>query len=306
LAFLEAGSAAAAALPFGRPLLLCFAESNGRTAMIYRCVIGSLGVAAALAMAMAAAQAFDETKYPNFKGQWDRTAAPRWVDASKAPLTAEYRAIYEANVKDQESGGQGDTPTYTCVSPGMPRVMNAYEPFEVVVTPQSTHFLMDHIHDSRRIFTDGRDWPKAIEPSFVGYSIGKWIDEDGDGRYGVLEVETRGLKGPRSYDSTGIPFHHDNQTIIKERIFLDKADPNTFYDEITVIDHALTAPWTVTKKYVRKTAKQPMWREAVCAEGNTHILIGTEAYMLSAGGDLMPVRKDQAPPDLKYFNRKGK
>ena len=42
---------------------------------------------------------------------------------------------------------------------------------------------MDHIHDSRRIFTDGRDWPKEMQPSFSGYSIGKWIDEDGDGRY---------------------------------------------------------------------------------------------------------------------------
>jgi hypothetical protein len=32
---------------------------------------------------------------------------------------------------------------------------------------------------------------------FEGYSIGKWVDEDGDGRYDVLEVETRALKGPR-------------------------------------------------------------------------------------------------------------
>src|SRR5579862_3473036 len=131
----------------------------------------AIGLAAAWIVAVTSAQAFDEGKYPDFKGQWLRTTAPRWVDASKAPLTAEYRAIFEANVKDQEAGGQGETPTYTCLSPGMPRVMNAYEPFEVVVTPRETHFLMDHIHDSRRVFTDGRDWPKEIEPAFVGYSI---------------------------------------------------------------------------------------------------------------------------------------
>jgi hypothetical protein len=47
----------------------------------------------------------------------------------------------------------------------------------------------------RRIVTDGRDWPKEIEPTFLGYSIGKWIDTDNDGRYDVLEIETRGLKG---------------------------------------------------------------------------------------------------------------
>jgi hypothetical protein len=263
-------------------------------------------LAAALLMTVAGAQAFDESKYPDFQGQWDRTTAPRWVDASKAPLTPEYRAIFEANVKDQAEGGQGDTPTFTCLSPGMPRVMNAYEPFEVVVTPQATHFLMDHIHDSRRIYTDGRDWPKEIEPAFVGYSIGKWVDEDGDGRYDALLVETRGLRGPRSYDSTGIPFHSDNQAVIKERIHFDKADANTLYDDITVVDHALTRPWTVTKKYVRNKNRKPVWSESVCAEGNQHIVIGSEPYMLSAEGYLMPAKKDQEPPSLKYFSQSQK
>ena len=74
---------------------------------------GSIGLCAlvALVATLGGAQAFDETKYPDLKGQWDRTTAPRWEDASKAPLTPEYRAIFEANVKDQAEGGQGDTPT---------------------------------------------------------------------------------------------------------------------------------------------------------------------------------------------------
>jgi hypothetical protein len=263
-------------------------------------------LAATLLMTIGGARAFDESRFPDFKGQWERTTAPRWVDASKAPLTPEYRAIFEANVKDQAEGGQGDTPTYTCLAPGMPRVMNAYEPFEVVVTPRETHILMDHIHDSRRIFTDGRDWPNEIEPSFAGYSIGKWVDEDGDGRYDVLVVETRGLRGPRSYDSTGTPFHSDNQTIIRERIYVDKADANTFYDDITVMDHALTQPWPMTKKYARSKDRKPVWGESVCAEGNQHVVIADEPYMLSADGYLMPSKKGQAPPDLKYFTRSRK
>jgi hypothetical protein len=266
-------------------------------------LIGSIMAALALAMVVTGARAFDETKYPNFKGQWLRTTAPRWVDASKAPLTPEYRAIFDENVKDQADGGQGYTPTYTCLSPGMPRVMNAYEPFEVVVTPQATHILMDHIHDSRRIFTDGRGFPEDIEPSFVGYSIGTWLDEDGDGRFDTLAIETRGLRGPRSYDSTGIPLHKDNQTIIKERIHFDKADANTFYDDITVTDNALTRPWRITKKYVRNKDKKAAWSESVCAEGNQHVVIGEEPYMLSADGYLMPAKKGQAPPDLRYFNQ---
>src|SRR5262245_11345309 len=142
----------------------------------------SAAVTLALALYMAvgtSAQAFDETKYPDLKGQWQRVGPPRWADPSKAPLTAEYRAIFEANLRDQASGGQGTDPTFTCLPPGMPRVMNVYEPMEVVITPHTTRLLMQHIHDSRRIYTDGRDWPRDVEPAFAGYSIGAWIDEDG-------------------------------------------------------------------------------------------------------------------------------
>ncbi len=79
-------------------------------------------------------------------------------------------------------------------------------------------------------------WPAGFEPSFIGTSIGKWIDEDGDGKYDVLEVETRGFKGPRVYDASGLPLHADNASVIKERIYLDKAKPNLLHDEITTID----------------------------------------------------------------------
>jgi hypothetical protein len=278
--------------------------------MLNRGLIGSVVLATALWMSIGSAWTFDESKYPDLKGQWQRIGAPRWAKASEAPLTDEYRAIFEANLKDQATGGQGTDPTFTCLAPGMPRVMNVYEPMEVVITPSTTHLLMQHIHDSRRIFTDGRDWPEnlgqELEPTFAGYSIGQWVDEDGDGRCDVLVVETRNLKGPRSYDSTGLPLHRDNQTVIKERIYLDKADPNALYDEITVIDNALTRPWTITKKYLRNPDKNSVWRETVCAENNHHVVIGKENYFLSADGHLMPTRKGQLPPDLKFFNQSRK
>jgi hypothetical protein len=191
----------------------------------------------------------------------------------------------------------------------MPRIMHAYSPMEFIVTPQTTHILIEHIHDSRRIHTDGRGWPEDMDenPMFRGYSIGRWIDEDGDGTYDVLVVETRGLKNPRTYDASGIPFHSDGRTVINERIWLDKANPNLMHDEITTIDNALTRPWTVTKNYRRVMIDKPIWwREEICAENNVHVVIGGEDYFLSADGLLMPIKKDQAPPDLRYFARPAK
>ena len=101
-----------------------------------------------------------------------------------------------------------------------------YTQMEIVLTAETTYILIDHINDNRRIFTDGRDWPAEEDPAFHGYSIGQWIDTDNDGRYDTLEVETRNFKGPRAYDTTGLPLHSDNETVVKERIYLDKADPD--------------------------------------------------------------------------------
>jgi hypothetical protein len=281
--------------------------------MQYLRSIGAFALVAALCVTFDGAKAFDQTKYPDWKGQWRRaengavkydTGKPQ--RGQQAPLTPEYQAIFEANLRDQDEGGQGVDPTYTCLSPGMPRIMNMYEPMEIVITPDTTHVLTQHIHDARRIFTDGRDFPADEEPTFAGYSIGKWVDTDGDGRYDELLIETRDLRNPRVYDGTGIPFHEDGQTVIKERIYPDKSNPNAIYDEVTSYDHALTRPWTVTKKYVRSADPRPFWRETVCAEANPHVEIAKQGYMISADGFLMPVKKNQPPPDLHYFKQTQK
>jgi hypothetical protein len=107
------------------------------------------------------------------------------------------------------------------------------------------------------------------------------------------------MKGPRDFDGDGLPLHKDNQTVVKERIYLDSADPDVLHDEITTIDHALTHPWTVTKSFHRE--RNPIWTEYDCNENNNHVVIGKDAYFLSADGYLMPAKKDQRPPDLRYF-----
>jgi hypothetical protein len=237
--------------------------------------------------------------------------APR-VDTSKprglpqqAPLTPEFQKLYEASLADQAVGGQGNHTVYRCLAWGMPAMMNGYGTgIEFVVLPEVTYMMVDDGNDSvRRIFTDGRDFPDDFEPTFTGYSIGKWVDTDGDGSFDTLEVETRLFKGPRVYDNTGLMLHPDNQSVIKERIYLSKTDPSLLNDEITVTDNALTRPWKVTKSYKRDPDPRPYWREDVCAEGNNHVFLNGENYMMSADGYLMPAKKGQQPPDLRYFTQ---
>jgi hypothetical protein len=274
--------------------------------MLQRLLLGALTASAMLCLSAADTRAWDDAMYPNLKGQWRPIGGPgRFARGQDAPLTPEYQAIFEANLKDQASGGQGTTPTYQCLSPGMPRVVNGYGEMEFVVTPDTTYILVDHILDDRRIFTDGRTWPANLEPTFLGYSIGKWIDTTGSGHYDVLEVETRGFRGPRAFDASGIPLHHDNRTVVKERIYLDKSRSDVIHDEVTVFDHALTHPWTSVKSYTRDPHPHPEWTEEYC-EDNNHVTIAHQDYMLSAEGLLMPTKKDEPPPDLRYFKPKPK
>jgi len=264
-------------------------------------------VAAAL-LTTAHAKAADQSKYPDWTGQWVRAHARSQWDPSKprglqqeAPLIPEYQAIFEANLKALRSGRLGADPQIDCLPSGMPRMMIAYEPLELIVTAETTYIRTDHMSEFRRIYTDGRNWPPTITPTFEGYSIGKWIDEDGDGRYDVHEVETRGFKGPRTLDADGLPLHKDNRTVVKERIYLDKDDRKLLHAEITTIDSAFTRPWTVKRDY--RYEKNAVWPEYRCTEGNNHARIGKEVYFKSSDGHLMPSVKDQQPPDLRYFRK---
>jgi hypothetical protein len=289
--------------------------------MLHRSTTAALAPAIAL-MAMIAgattggARAAEEAKYPDWKGQWNAIVAPGLegrqfkFDPTKsrglgqqAPLTPEYQKVLADSMAEQARGGLGNYPTARCLPGGMPR-MAASGAQEYIVTPDTTYVLLGGSEDPlRRIYTDGRDWPKDLEPTYQGYSIGRWSDPNREGRYSLLEVETRGFKGPRAYDSSGLPLAFDNESIFRERFHLDANNPNILHNEITVLDHALTRPWSVDKTFRRNANPRPRWRETSCTEGNNQVVIGKENYFLSADGNLMPTRKDQPPPDLKYFKR---
>src|SRR5262245_49028170 len=130
-------------------------------------------LASALLLMIDAAAAFDDSLYPDLKGQWRRAgnagllaggAGGIRYDPSKPPkrdpslgqeppLTPEYQAINQETLDDMSKGGQGIDPTASCVSPGMPRVMIGYSAMEFVVTPGTTYILIERDHDHFRTST---------------------------------------------------------------------------------------------------------------------------------------------------------
>ena len=135
------------------------------------------------------ASAQGSIKYPDWKGAWAQFAirdlggqpsfdqTKSWGRGQQAPLTPEYQAIFEASLADQAEGGQGNFIDHSarCLPAGMPLSMVAFFPLEFIITPDTTYVVITGADHLRRIFTDGRDWPEGIEPSYQGYSIGKWL-----------------------------------------------------------------------------------------------------------------------------------
>src|SRR3954467_8174216 len=120
--------------------------------MIHKTTIAIVALAAALCMTASGVQAFEDSQYPNLKGQWTRVVGPNETsgiipfDPSKppgrgeqAPLTPEYQKIFEAIQKELAAGVPPTWPGPSCLPPGVPAQMTAYNPMEIVVLPNITY-----------------------------------------------------------------------------------------------------------------------------------------------------------------------
>jgi hypothetical protein len=102
-----------------------------------------------------------------------------------------------ASILKQRAHAPADRPMTRCLPVGVPAVMFAYA-FKLVQTPQEIMLLSETADPPRQIYTDGRSLPKDPQPSWMGYSIGRW---EGD----TLVVDTAGFTARSWLDSSGHP-----------------------------------------------------------------------------------------------------
>jgi len=140
--------------------------------------------------------------------------------------------------KQRESRGGVDDPFGYCLPPGVPRTHFVIGSFRIVSTPAVTAFLHETAAGPmfRQVFTDGRTLPTVTEPSWLGYSIGRW---EGD----TFVVETTGFRDGGWLDRSGHP-HSDALRIIER---FRRRDFGHIDAAITIDDaKAYVKPWTVT------------------------------------------------------------
>jgi hypothetical protein len=176
------------------------------------------------------------------------------------PMTPWAMAKFKANKPNGGTNGVpwGETndPQAQCFPPGVPRVYSTRlgAPFEIMQVPGKVVMIFEYDHSVREIFTDGRQHPQDLNPTWMGDAIGKW---EGN----TLVVDTVGFNDKSWLDAAGHP--HSEDLHLVERIGRPSHDAMT--DDITFNDpKAYTKPWVAHEIFELK----PGWDlvEYVCED----------------------------------------
>jgi hypothetical protein len=143
---------------------------------------------------------------------------------------------WAAAAKKQRMEQEGkDDPTSYCLPLGVPRLLVSPELMKTVQVPGLLVILNERNASYRQIFTDGRPLPEDPQPTWNGYSTGRW---EGD----TLVVETRGLRDGIWLDRRGSPM--TDAAKVTERF--RRTNYGNLEIDVTVDDpKAYTKPWTV-------------------------------------------------------------
>ena len=174
------------------------------------------------------------------------------------PWAEEKYKAARVGTKPNEKGRDEMDPSISCWPPGPTRILLVPFPFEIIQIPGRVLLRFEWDHWTREIWTDGREHPKDLEPTYMGHSIGKW---DGD----TLVVDTIGVNDKSLLDSEGHP--HTDALHVVERI--RRVDHDTLQFDFTFDDpKAYTKPWTGQKVFRLK----PGWEIAEHIICEDHLL----------------------------------
>jgi hypothetical protein len=149
-----------------------------------------------------------------------------------------------------------EDPTGNCIPGGVPRSDAVPYPFKIVNSERMVIILYEAVHSYRQIFTDGRELPKDPNPTWQGYSVGRWEGND-------FVAETTGFNDHGWLDNDGRPA--TDALHVTERF--RRKDFGHMDILITIDDpKAYTKPWNVTLPL--KLLPDTDLLEYVCGENN--------------------------------------
>ena len=172
---------------------------------------------------------------PDLSGIW-LTPSGKWLNNLAADgVEVPFKPWAEALLRERQAANGKGRPSERCLPHGITDFDALATPTKIIQTPVVTVILFEAYNHYRQIFTDGRPLPKDPEPSWLGYSVGKW---EGD----VFVVDTIGFNDKTWLDDGGHP--HSEALHVTERF--RRVDFGHLHTQITIDDQkAYTRPWTV-------------------------------------------------------------
>ena len=151
-----------------------------------------------------------------------------------------------------------DDPQGYCVLSGVPREHVVPYPFKILNSTSGNGgmiaILYEALHSYRQIFLDGRKLPKDPNPTWMGYSVGRW---DGD----TLVVDSSGFVDNNWLDNGG----HMGTEAMKLTERFRRRDYGHIDLQFTIDDpKAYTKPWTVNLEFTATPDSELI--EYVCDE----------------------------------------
>ena len=123
-----------------------------------------------------------------------------------APLTPWGKKLYD----ERRNAPYPAIPTELCLPSGIPPdMLRPQLPFKILQTPSTVVILLEEFNNWRQIHTDGRALPADMQPTFLGYSVGRW---EGD----TLIVTSAGFNDRTWLDGSGTP--HSEELRLTERL----------------------------------------------------------------------------------------
>lgn len=178
---------------------------------------------------------------PDFSGIWEPEGVKflRNIAADLEPDGVPFQPWAKALYEERLTGSHARLePDANCLPQGVPKINAAPVPFKIIQTPGVVVILYEAFTQWRQIFTDGRELPKDPNPTWLGYSVGRW---DGD----TLVVDTIGFNGKTWLDTNGHPTTDALHVIERFR----RPRFGQLEIEITIDDpKAYTRPWTVNER----------------------------------------------------------
>ena len=194
---------------------------------------------------------------PNISGVWqtrgfDRMTQP--IDAAEPPWLPWNKEQFEKRAAAEKVGRLLYDPTAACLPSGIPRLIAAPYPVEIVQTAGQIVFLYEVQHLFRVVKMNAQHG-KSVPPSYMGDAVGHW---EGD----TLVIDTIGFVKDTQIDEAGT--QHSDALHVVERI---RKVADTLEIVFTMDDpKAFTKPWTA--KRVWHWRPDVRFLEYVCEENN--------------------------------------